>query len=419
MNCRHCRTPLDPVRHLCLDLGTAPPSNAFLSEAQLAQAERYLPLRVVSCPSCELVQLFEAPERERLFNADYPYFSSVSQSWVEHARAYVAHALPACDVPADGLVVEVASNDGYLLQFVRDRQVRALGIEPTASTAHAARQRGIETLECFLGARTAHDIVSAHGQANLVVANNVLAHVPDVNDFVEGIRVLLAPGGTVTFEFPHLHQLLAQSQIDTIYHEHYSYLSLASVERILAGAGLTVWDVEQLPTHGGSLRVWAQHAPTLASSGEGGTGRSPRSRVQELREVEARGGLGAAETATQLQRAAWRIKGRLLSFLIDCQAGGKTVVGYGAAAKGNTLLNYAGVRADLLPWVADASPHKQGLYLPGSRIPVVHPDQLAADRPAYVLLLPWNLAPELTASLSYIREWGGQFVTAVPELRIV
>jgi hypothetical protein len=409
VNCRHCHADIDATCDVFLDLGTAPPSNAFLSASQLGAGERYLPLQVYTCPGCRLVQVGELQRPDALFGDDYVYFSSFSQSWLAHAREYVERACLRLSLGAGSFVVEIASNDGYLLQYVDARCIRCLGIEPTASTAAAARLRGVPTLEQFLGVDVAREVVAAHGAADLVVANNVLAHVPDINDFVRGVRVLLAATGTATFEFPHLLRLVADAQFDTVYHEHYSYLSLHTVRRVLAAAGLAIWDVEALPTHGGSLRVWAQRAehdrPALDS-------------VAAMLEVEVRAGMTGDGFYRGMQRRAEGMRNAFVRFLLDHARAGRTVVGYGAAAKGNTLLNFAGVRPDLLRWVADASPHKQGRFLPGSRIPVVHPDRIAAERPEVIVLLPWNLRDELRETLSYTRRWGAQLVTVVPTIEV-
>lgn len=407
--CRFCEAPIEIASRLFVDLGEAPPSNAFLSADQLTADEVRFPLRVVTCGSCRLVQVVEAPSHEALFTADYVYHSSVAASWQGHAQRFVDAAVERLSLQAASFVIEVASNDGYLLQHVCALNIPCLGIEPTASTARIARARGVETVECFLGAATAERIVQRYGRADLVVANNVLAHVPDLRDFSRGIAALLAPRGTVTFEFPHLLRLMADAQFDTIYHEHFSYLSLLTVEQVLASAGLMVWDVEQLDTHGGSLRLWAQHhdGPHEATD-----------RLASVRALEREAGLHSDAFYGSLQPRADRIRDGFREFLEGCRADGARVAGYGAAAKGNTLLNFAGIGPELLPWVADASPAKQGRFLPGSRIPVVAPDRLAIERPDYVVLFPWNLAAELECALAHVRDWGGRFVTCIPELRV-
>jgi trans-aconitate methyltransferase len=406
MKCRHCETPLVDV---FIDLGAAPPSNAFLKPEDLDRAEPHLPLKVYTCPDCKLVQVDEIQRHDALFSSDYVYFSSFSSSWLAHARRYVEQAVDRLALGPQSLVVEVASNDGYLLQYVQQRGIRCVGIEPTASTAAAARAKGIESVESFFGADFARRFVAERGHADLLLGNNVLAHVPDLDDFVAGLREALAPRGTVTVEFPHLLQLVRQAQFDTVYHEHFSYLSLQTVQRVFASQGLTVWDVEELPTHGGSLRVWAQHAANP---------RPATPAVAALRQREADAGMDAMSFYRDLQPRADRIKHDLLAFLIEHKRAGKTVAAYGAAAKGNTLLNYAGVRPDLLPFVVDASPHKQGRFLPGSRIPVVGEARLREARPDVVLILPWNLRDEVAAQLAYVRDWGGRFAVAVPALEL-
>lgn len=406
MKCRFCDTPLHDV---FLDLGSAPPSNAFLRAEDLNAAESWFPLRLHTCGNCHLVQVDEVQKHDALFSGDYVYFSSYSRSWLAHAEHYVAYASERLGLGPDSLVMEIASNDGYLLQYAKTRGIPCVGIEPTAGTAAAARERGIETIERFFGLALAREFAASRRKADLVVANNVLAHVPDLNDFVAGLAAVLAPGGTVTIEFPHLLQLVAQHQFDTVYHEHFSYFSFHTVQRILAHHGLRVLDVEELPTHGGSLRLWVCHDGAAH------------------RETPAVAGLLAKETtAGMLDMAFYRgfqhvtdtVKNDFLAFLLDCKRSGKQVVGYGAAAKGNTLLNYAGVRPDLLGYVVDASPHKQGRYLPGSRIPVVAETKLRETRPDYVVILPWNLRGEISEQLDYIREWGGKFVTATPQLQV-
>ena len=409
MKCRHCATPLHQVNDVFVDLGAAPPSNAFLREQDLARAELHFPLKVLTCPECRLVQVDEVQRCEALFSNDYVYFSSYSTSWLAHAKAYVEQVAERLSLGSASLAMEVASNDGYLLQYMVQRGVPCVGIEPTASTAQVARDKGIETIPEFFGRDFGRRFAAERGKADLVLGNNVLAHVPDINDFVAGFGEVLAPLGTVTVEFPHLMQLVQQGQFDTIYHEHFSYLSLHTVQRIFAAQGLVVWDVETLSTHGGSLRVWAQHRANP---------RPVSPRVTELLEQEDAAGMRHASFYQGLQAGADRIKNELLAFLIDQKRAGKTVAAYGAAAKGNTLLNHAGIRPDLLPFVVDASPHKQGRWLPGSRIPVVGEATLREARPDFVLILPWNLRDEITAQLACVREWGGRFVTAVPALTI-
>ena len=409
MKCRHCRTPLDEARDVFVDLGTAPPSNAFLRLEDLSRPELHFPLKVMTCPECKLVQVDEVQRHDALFTSDYVYFSSFSSSWLAHAERYVEQATARLGLGRDSLVMEVASNDGYLLQYVAARGIPCVGIEPTAGTAEAARARGIETIGEFFGAGFARRFAAERRQADLVLGNNVLAHVPDIDDFVAGLREALAPAGSVTVEFPHLLKLVQEAQFDTIYHEHFSYLSLRTVQRIFAAQRLAVWDVETLPTHGGSLRVWAQHAANP---------RPAEPRVAALLAVEDAAGMRGHAFYQGLQARADTIKHELLAFLVEQKRAGRTVAAYGAAAKGCTLLNYAGVRPDLLPYVVDASPHKQGRFLPGSRIPVLAPEALRRHCPDFVLILPWNLRDEIAADRAEVRGWGGRFVTAVPELRI-
>jgi len=409
MRCRHCATALRDNEDRFIDLGHSPVSNAFLSAEDLGRAETHYPLKVYSCPKCALVQIDEVQRPDALFSDDYVYFSSFSSSWLAHARAYVDLACDRLQLTQRSRVMEVASNDGYLLQYMAQRGVPCVGIEPTASTARVARERGIETIGEFFGADFARRFAAERGRADLVLGNNVLAHVPDINDFVAGLREALAPAGCITLEFPHLLQLVQQRQFDTIYHEHYSYLSLRSVQRILAAQGLHIWDVQELPSHGGSLRVWAQHAEHS---------RAVLPSVAALVQREDAAGLGQRHFHGALQAQAEQIKNDLLAFLIEQRRAGKRVVAYGAAAKGNTLLNFAGVRADLIDFVVDASPHKQGRFLPGSHIPVVAEQRLREARPDFILILPWNLRDELAAQLAYTRDWGARLVSAVPTLQV-
>ncbi len=405
MNCRGCGAHL----HLPLiDLGTAPPSNAYVSVEQLDQSEQWVPLRVQVCEACWLVQTEDYRAADSLFDADYAYFSSFSSSWLAHAERYVSSMTERFGLTAQSRVVEIAANDGYLLQYVAARGIPCLGIEPTASTARAAREKGLEIRELFFGEAVGRKLAEEGWGADLMAANNVLAHVPDINDFLKGFAALLKPTGVVTFEFPHLLRLMAEHQFDTLYHEHYSYLSLTAVQALCARSGLAVFDVEELPTHGGSLRVFVQRA-----AGD----RPVSAAVAAMLTREEASGVKTAAYYASLAPAAERIKHELLRFLLQAKAEGKKVVGYGAAAKGNTLLNYAGVRGDLLAWVADANPHKQGKFLPGSRIPIVEPARIAAEKPDYVLVLPWNLLHEIRQQQEQIKTWGGQFVVAVPNLR--
>ena len=407
MKCRHCASEL---RLPFLDLGSAPPSNAYLSETALRAPETWYPLRLLVCESCWLVQTEDHAGREQLFADDYAYFSSYSSSWLAHAQAYVQAMHTRYGLHAGSCVAEVAANDGYLLQYVQQAGVPCYGIEPTASTAAAARARGIEIVERFFGVALARELAAQGRQADLMAANNVLAHVPDINDFVAGFALLLKAQGVATFEFPHLLRMVQECQFDTAYHEHYSYLSLTSVQRIFAHNGLQVFDVEELPTHGGSLRVHAQRSDA---------GRRPVTpAVAALLAREQAAGMTAADYYRGFQARAEQVKNGLLEFLLQARREGLKVGAYGAAAKGNTLLNFAGVRPDLLPYVVDLNPAKQGRYLPGSRVPIVAEEHLRQDRPDRVLILPWNLRAEITAQLAYIREWRGRFVTAVPQIRV-
>ena len=407
MKCRHCHTELKlPL----VDLGSAPPSNAYLTQATLHAPEKYFPLRVLVCTECWLTQTEDFADAGELFSADYAYFSSFSTTWLKHAEKYVADMSQRFDLNANSHIVEVAANDGYLLQFAKARSIPCLGIEPTTSTADAARAKGIEIVEEFFGVALAKKLVAQGRSADLTAANNVLAHVPDINDFVSGFATLLKPAGVATFEFPHLMRLVTGNQFDTIYHEHYSYLSLIAVQRIFEHNGLSVFDVEELPTHGGSLRVYAQRRDS------GVQALSPR--VAALLEREASAGMNNVDFYAGFQAKANKVKNDLLVFLIEAQRSGKTVAGYGAAAKGNTLLNYAGIRPDLIHFVVDSNPAKQNKFLPGCRIPIVAEAHLKQSRPDYVIILPWNLRTEVVEQLAYIREWGGQFVTAVPALEV-
>ena len=407
MKCRHCAAELERV---CLDLGSAPPSNAYLSEAALRAPEVWYPLRLLVCERCWLVQTEDHAGRDELFSADYAYFSSFSTSWLAHAEAYVAAMRRRFELSPASLVCEVAANDGYLLRWVRDAGMPCFGVEPTASTARAARALGIEIIERFFGVGLATELADAGRQVDLVAANNVLAHVPDINDFVQGFAILLKDNGVATFEFPHLLRLLRENQFDTVYHEHYSYLSLGTVERVFAANGLAVFDVEELPTHGGSLRVFAQ------SSERGAHARTDA--VARVLAAEAAVGLATSAGYRGFQARIDKLKDDFVGYLIEARRAGRCVAAYGAAAKGNTLMNYAGVRPDHIAFVVDRNPAKQGRFMPGSRIPIVGEERLREARPDDIVLLPWNLRAELVAQLDYVRAWGGRFVTAVPQLEI-
>lgn len=404
MKCRFCGAPL--TREF-LDLGTAPPSNAFLSASDLDKPEAWFPLKLHVCSDCRLVQVDEVQAHDKLFAPDYVYFSSYSRSWIEHAERYVALAVGRLGLGPSSFVVELASNDGYLLQFVSARGIPCLGIEPTHGTASEARKKGVETLEKFFGRDLADELVATRGAADLVVGNNVLAHVPDINDFVAGIAHLLSPSGTATLEFPHLLELVANRQFDTVYHEHFSYLSFHVVQRIFAVHGLRIWDVEALPTHGGSLRIWACRDDAAHPT-------TPAVHAMLSKEVSA--GMLEMDWYQGFQKVAEDAKDAFLVFLLEQKRAGKRVAAYGAAAKGNTLMNFAGIRHDLVLFVVDASPHKQGRFLPGSRIPVVDEQHLRREKPDFVVVLPWNLWDEVNDQLGYVRAWGARLVRAIPVL---
>jgi len=407
MNCRHCSTHLS---RSFVDLGSAPPSNAYLTTEKLSGPEKWFPLRVLVCDECQLVQTEDFASADELFDSTYAYFSGFSTSWLEHSARYASTMTERFGLTSASHVVEVAANDGYLLQYFKAGGIPCTGVEPTASTAAAARAKGIEIVEEFFGTYLAKKLVEGGLQADLTAANNVLAHVPDINDFVGGFAAILKPDGVSTFEFPHLLNLIRENQFDTIYHEHFSYLSLISVSTIFAANGLEVFDVQELPTHGGSLRVFAQRSDT-------GT-RPMTAEVSRVLEEEQDAGLDSAEGYTGFQAKTDKVKNDFLAFLIEAKREGKTVAGYGAAAKGNTLMNYAGVRPDLIACVADRNPAKQNQFMPGSRVPIVGEEALRELKPDYVVIFPWNLRQEVTAQLDYIRAWGGRFVTAVPNLEI-
>ena len=405
MNCRHCHIPL---KHVFLDRGSAPPSNAYLTVSDLKVPELHLPLKLFVCENCWLAQTEDYAQVDELFSHDYAYFSSTSSSWLEHAARYAAMISQRLNLSINSYVIEVASNDGYLLKnFITDG-IPCLGIEPTASTAAAAENLGIPVLHEFFGKNLAERLAMEGRQADLIVGNNVYAHVPDINDFTAGLKVALKPGGTITLEFPHLMRLIEHFQFDTVYHEHFSYLSLYTVCRIFAQAGLRVWDVEELTTHGGSLRIYGCHAEDV---------RSESAAVATLLAEEKQKGLHRLSTYIEFQTHVDLVKDKILVFLVEQKRAGKRVAAYGAAAKGNTLLNYAGIKQELLPYVCDAAGSKQGKFLPGSHIPILPPAELSNRKPDVVLILPWNLADEVIQQHGYIREWGGRFVVAVPDLK--
>ncbi|GAB2778953.1 SAM-dependent methyltransferase [Hymenobacter luteus] len=405
--CRFCGEPLD---YTFVNLGTSPLCQNHVRPHEFNRAEAFYPLHARVCRSCFLVQLDEFVTSEEIFQNDYAYFSSYSASWLRHARRYTDMATERFGLNSQSLVVEVASNDGYLLQYFVEKDIPVLGIEPATNVAGHAQAKGINTLVRFFGTETARYVAELSGQADLLLGNNVLAHVPDINDFVAGMRILLKPGGVITMEFPHLLRLMEGNQFDTIYHEHFSYLSFYTVERIFAHHGLVLFDVEELPTHGGSLRIFARHAANLR--------RPVTERVTALRHRELEAGITDLAYYSDFEEKAKATKRKLLEFLIEAQRAGKTVVGYGAPGKGNTLLNYCGIRTDFLEYTVDVSPHKQGNFLPGTRIPICHPDRIRQTQPDYVLILPWNLREEIMEQMQDIRSWGGRFVVPIPEVQV-
>ena len=405
--CRFCGAPL---RQTFVDLGMSPLCESYVGADRLGEMERFYPLHVYVCGRCFLVQLQEFVTPADIFT-EYAYFSSYSTSWVEHARRYAEAMIARLGLGHASKVMEIASNDGYLLQHFVARGVPVLGIEPAANVANVAIKKGIRTVVRFFGRRSAAEIAAEHGRADLLLGNNVLAHVPDINDFVGGMKLLLAPRGVITMEFPHLERLMEENQFDTIYHEHYSYLSFVAAEGIFAHHGITLFDVEELPTHGGSLRIYGRHDDNAELAVTG--------RVRALRQREIAGGFLTLEGYRGFDERVRATKRKLLAFLIDAKQGGKRVAGYGAPGKGNTLLNYCGIRTDFLDFTVDANPYKQGKFTPGTRVPIFAPERLREARPDYVLILPWNLKDEICAQAGYVREWGGRFVVPIPEVQVL
>lgn len=403
MNCRHCNTYLS---YLWLDLGVAPLSNSFLNKSDLNAAEKFFPLKVYVCHHCWLVQTQDYSKAEEIFSSTYAYFSSYSAFWLEHARIYVEHMTNLLRLGHQSFVVEVAANDGYLLQNFVEKGIPCLGIEPTQSTADVAKKKNIPIEQDFFGLELAKKIAIQKGLADLLIANNVLAHVPNINDFVQGFSLLLKPTGTVTFEFPHLVELVKGCYFDTVYHEHFSYLSLTAVISILERNGLSVYDVEKIPTHGGSLRVFAQKNDIKNKRRCLG--------VDKIIQEENLLGLKTIQYYCEFQSQVEKIKNKFISFLIDAKSKGKKTVGYGAAAKASTLLNFSGVKKDLVSYISDKNPNKQEKYMPGCRIPIASEDEIRKDRPDYVIIFVWNLCQEVMSQLSYIEEWGGKFVCFTP-----
>ena len=408
MSYPRCRLCSAELRHTFVDLGMSPPCESYLSASQLDVGEKFYPLHVRVCESCLLVQLPAYIPPEEIFS-DYAYFSSYSDSWVAHARRFVDDAAERFGLEEGSFVVEVASNDGYLLQHSVARGMRSLGIEPAGNIAEVARAKGIDTEVMFLGEETGHDVAARHGKADLVVANNVFAHVPDIVDFSKGLRALVADSGRVSIEIPHLLRLIEGNEYDTIYHEHYSYLTLLTATRVLAAADLTVIDIEELPTHGGSMRIWSAPAGAAVEVAPS---------VAHVLADEAAVGLDKLEGHDGFARQVAIARNDFLEFLIGCQRTGMRVAGYGAPGKGNTLLNHCGIRPDLMEFTVDRNPHKHGMFLPGTHIPIHPVERLAEERPDYVVIMPWNLRDEITAQLSYVRDWGGRFVVSLPKLEV-
>jgi 2-polyprenyl-3-methyl-5-hydroxy-6-metoxy-1,4-benzoquinol methylase len=407
MQCRFCKTELT---HTFIDLFNSPASNSFLTKEQLNEPETFYPLKVYTCHHCFLVQVDEYKKSDSIFDSSYVYFSSYSTSWLEHARNYVEKMIDRFAFDQRSQVVEIASNDGYLLQYFVQKNIPVLGIEPTSNTAAVAKTKGVDSVVDFFGIRLAKELVAKNKRADLLLGNNVLAHVPDIVDFTQGLKILLSERGVVTMEFPHLLQLVENNQFDTIYHEHFSYLSFTTVAKIFEATGLQMFDVEEIPTHGGSLRIYAKHVEDQT--------KSISVNVNSLLSKEKEKGLTDITYYTGFQAKAFNVKTALIHFLINQKREGKKVGAYGAAAKGNTMLNYCGIKSDLIDFVVDANPHKQNKFLPGSHIPVVNESYLKEQKPDYVIIFPWNIKEEVENQLQYIREWGGKFVIAIPEFSI-
>ncbi len=406
ISCRFCSNALN---HTFADLGVSPLANSYLKEEQLLGMEPFFPLRVYVCDNCHLVQLPELQSPETIFD-DYAYFSSYSDSWLKHARDYTESMIQRFGFDANSNVVEIASNDGYLLQYFKERKIPVLGIEPAENVAAAAVEKGIPTIVKFFGVQTAKELVAEGKHADLLIGNNVLAHVPDLNDFVKGMKLFLSADGLITMEFPHLMRLFEENQFDTIYHEHFSYFSFLTVRSVFASHGLNIFDVEELSTHGGSLRIYACHADNSA--------REDASNVKNLIDKETAAGYDHLKLYRSFDEKVKKTKLAVMQFMIDAKREGRTLVGYGAPAKGNTLLNYCGIRTDFIEYTVDRSPHKQNHYLPGTRIPIHHPDKIKETKPDYLVILPWNLKDEIMAQMAHIRSWGGKFVVFIPEVKV-
>jgi 2-polyprenyl-3-methyl-5-hydroxy-6-metoxy-1,4-benzoquinol methylase len=409
MAAAHCRFSGQPLRHTFVDLGMSPLANAYLTAEQLNQAEKYYPLHAYVSEDTLLVQLEEFETPDNIFS-DYAYFSSYSESWLKHAKDYTDMIVEKFGFNHTHQVIEIASNDGYLLKYFVEKGIPVLGIEPAANVAKVAQEKGIPSLIKFFGVQTAKELVLQGTQADLLIGNNVLAHVPNLNDFITGLQIILKQNGILTMEFPHVLQLIQQNQFDTIYHEHFSYFSFLTVEKIFAAHNLTIFDVEELPTHGGSLRIYAKQATAVQPV--------VQERVQNLKAKEIAAGLHLIETYVTFGEKVKETKRNLLTFLLTAKAEGKSIVGYGAPAKGNTLLNYCGIGKDFIDYTVDINPHKQRLFLPGTHIAIYHPEKIRETKPDYVLILPWNLKEEIMTQMAYITEWGGKFVVPIPEVQV-
>lgn len=410
MKTRICRFCGKPLTETFADLGMMPLSNAYISSEQLFGKEAFFPLHAFVCTDCFLVQVIDAELPDNIFS-DYAYFSSYSDTWLRHSQEFAAMAIPRFCLSDRSLVVELASNDGYLLQYFKEAGIPVLGVEPAENVALEAKGKGISTVVDFFGRRLAHELVNQGSKADLLIGNNVLAHVPDINDFVAGMKILLKDDGIITMEFPHLLKLMEERQFDTIYHEHFSYLSFSTTESIFNKYGLKIFDVDELPTHGGSLRIYACHSDF--------NGYAVTEHIAMMKEKEKKFGLKEIAVYRTFSEKIKALKRELLATLIDLKCQGATIVGYGAPAKGNTLLNYCGIRTDFIDYTVDRSPHKQGKFLPGTHIPILHPDEIRKTKPDYVIILPWNLKAEIMEQLEYIRQWGGKFIVAVPTVEVL
>jgi len=407
LRCNICKTPLNQT---FVDLGMVPLVSSYLKPEELEQMEPFYPLRVYVCEMCYLVQLPEVQTPAQLFS-HYPYFSSYSESWLHHAKTYVEHMIERFGLNRTSRVLEIGSNDGYLLQYFKERGIPVLGVEPAENVAKVAQSAGIPTIVKFFGLQTAKELLAEGKQADLVAGNNVLAHVPDLNDFVPGMQIVLKPQGVITMEFPHLMKLITENQFDTIFHEHFSYLSFITVQELFKKHGLTIFDVEELPTHGGSLRIYARHTYDNTKSNT--------NRVRHLRAQERRAGFDSLHTYTTFAKKIYLTKHKLLEFLIHVRRHGHSIVGYGASGKGCILLNYCGIRSDFIDYTVDISSQKQGYLIPGVHIPINHPDKIKETKPDYLLILSWNLKDEIMGQMAYIREWGGRFIVPIPDVTVM